>query len=280
MNFTTMAGDALTSCLINGAVMRYDANALLNTKFNVLPNERPASNVYPINNLLFIGNGGTLATTDANSGLLTVGDYDRYYTMTALFNHIPVICRLASNDLSAAQRARYAMRVVKLIGGVSYVFYYAFRISFATSEITYTAESIVNGVVTASSDYSPLATDLNPTVSAVTGSGLTVLSNNYMVTSLAQSISLSASDAAEIYNACAILYNGDTSKANITEWGIAASVNYAQTLADTTTFNEAIVAMITTISTDVKQVITPSTGVISLALNGGTTAPILQTKSS
>jgi len=121
-----------------GCQPRLDKGTTLNTKFNVLKDKLPT-------NPRFIsyfcwGNGGRRNDdTNLASAEFALG------TNMSLYNMRPFRAVPFEQDLSAEERAKYAMRVVENINGTMYCLYYLKKIDFTQSQVQYVRTDSVSG---------------------------------------------------------------------------------------------------------------------------------------
>ena len=96
-------------------------NTTLNEKFQILPNEKLPTGIYPTLNYYAIGCGGNVVVDN-------VGTYhysEHLPVDAALFQHVPFVMRDISNvDLTLTERSNYRLRLVKNYNGINYACYY------------------------------------------------------------------------------------------------------------------------------------------------------------
>lgn len=272
MNIVTVAGMALSACRDYGAPMVYDQNSLLNTSWNVLPNDRPAAGVYPQRCGIMVGNGGR--TFSSGIGGIPLGmESPRSRGFTALYSAIPFIVRPVSSDLTSAQRANYSGRTLVTVLGVQYAVYWVLNVDFSQAALSRQVQTIVNGVVTSSTDFTNQPSDLKPVAPVVSQANLNQVTNTYVTTTLPVNIQLSSSACQEIVNACKILY-GDANYAVIRELGVISGVKKAITLPDSTQFNELMVAQLVSVHTGLQYELDGSSENVGISINGGGALPL------
>ena len=136
-------------------------NTTLNEKFQVLPNEKLPSGIYPTLNYYAIGCGGNLVIDNVSTYT-----YNEHLPVdAALFNHIPFVMRdINQGDLNTLERANYRMRVVKNYNGINYACYYLKVIpSYELKPIFYMIRTLESGT----SVSSPTLTAMNMTQSSI-----------------------------------------------------------------------------------------------------------------
>lgn len=146
-------------------------------------------------------------------------------TDNAMFYMIPQVVRELSNDLSATDRAKYRLRVVKSVNGVLYALYYAKVIDFtkfipAGRIVTRNAATGVEPPDT----YIPQEDDLHPVPLKPNADGTIPVSDKYASATGKLNIGFTQTDLAELQNACGILF-GDASLAATNEYAILAGID-------------------------------------------------------
>lgn len=275
MDITTLNGlKYSTACYYNMPLIR-DSKSLLNTKFNVLPSASIPNTTLPNQFAIAIGNGGRSQISASANGVIAVQPLPYVRTWAALYNHIPFIIRPATNDLTPAQRAGYAMRVPFTIGSTAYVAYYLKRISFTGATMAASQVNITNGVIGSPTTYVSQDSDLNPSAPTLNADGTSTQSNTYVEVTAVLDISLSQSDCQEIYNACNTMFGVGYS--TISELGIVAGVNQSIIIpSDSSTFNEMAAAQLMSIHTT-NSPIDSNTTSMPRTINVGVPLPIVMT---
>lgn len=223
------------------------ANTTMNQKFAILANATIDTAQRHKQNLVLIGNGGHHYST--SPGPIT--DY-HISTNTGLYNHIPIVLRKTDNDLTDAQRAKYALRKVIQVGSSWYAAYYAKRVDLTQFNIEYLIKEInaTTGALVNTTTYVPTSSNLNPTPPTLSGS--TPSTNKYVGAYLTlTSFIFDALDIAEIQNAATVLY-GSITNAVVSELAFAASMDQTITITNyddsTSSFIEAVHTLITDVS--------------------------------
>jgi len=213
----------------------------LNEKFGIQNGIELQPGVYPKVQYFCIGNGGHQMTIGAdNIPLAKINQHKA--TDAALFKHLPFVLRLPGNDLSTAQRARYALRKEVLHDGVTYIAYYLKRIDMTAvySQLDY--RSVTDGVVT-STPYLPTADCLIPVPTVINNTGVNVLTGDYITTTAMVDVSFTADDIQELLNVANVIY-ADENYAVISEIGLCSGgdkvVSVIPQAGGSFNFNEAI----------------------------------------
>lgn len=218
----------------------------LNEKFNIEANTTLPIGLYPELKYIAIGRGGHRGriTTD---GLTIIDVLQHNIVHASLYEHIPFILREVTNDLSAAERSGYGMRVLVEKDGVNYFAYYLKRIDLSTTYPTTDELTVANGETT-SIPYIPVPAQLNPTPIPYSNSVANASTGKHISVSSTLELNLSEVDIAEIIAAVETIY-GDVGYAVISE---VATVSAIIDTVNTTlggvniSYDEALAAQIMT----------------------------------
>jgi len=116
----TIYGLDLQMAMVAGLPYTIRPNTTINEKLNILPTTPLPADTYPTMRYYAIGIGGLNIVQD-----VAKYSYSMHQTTdAALFEQVPFVIKPVANDLPADERAKYRMRVVKVIGGVEYSLYY------------------------------------------------------------------------------------------------------------------------------------------------------------
>ncbi len=222
-------------------------NSTLNEKLGIQqaatlgPTERPAMRYFTI------GIGAHGATTGVDN-LPLIQTLQHSSSHSGQYRGLPFVMRTVGNDISAAERERYALRRIESIGGTDYIVYYARRIDVSGAQIKYQRRTVVGGVTTVE-DFVPGTSDLNPTPPDLTNNGVNTTDGEFLVASCKLEIVLDSFDVTEILNAAMILYQSED-YAFISEIGMVTGVDRMVSTNDgaggSFSFNEVIGAQIFT----------------------------------
>lgn len=210
-------------------------NTTLNEKFNIQAGVEPANT--PAVGYYAIGNGGHTTAMGAGN-IPLIRSVEHLATDAALYNHLPFVLRTVDNDLTQAERTKYALRKQITVDSTPYIAYYLKRIDVASGIPQLKLQTTNNGV-TSTSTFVPSATNLSPTPPALSESNVNTLKSQYAIVSQPIPFSLTAAEVAEILNAAAIIY-GDEAYAVISEMSLCSGEDKAITLAGGDVFNEAV----------------------------------------
>lgn len=216
-----------------GCTPRNDINTTLNHKFNVQPSRIPA-NPRLVRYFMW-GVGGRV--NDANN--LSSAQYVQGVNMS-LYAPRPFRAVPFEEDLSAIERAQYAMRVVQTINGTPYVLYYLKKIDFTQSQVQYIRTDPVSGVVTA---YTLDPGNLSPIPP--------VADDNGVITDVADAISVTLPGTVtitgqEVLESASVIDGGDTRYAIASELGFVSASTESIAATDfggaSFSYSEAIMA--------------------------------------
>lgn len=201
-----------------------DANTTLNEKFNIQASVTVADTDTIGLKYISIGNGGHTGTIGVNGVSKTV--LRRHKPRhAALFNHLPFILRLQTDDLAAVERPKYRMRRFETHNGVAYVAYYLRLLDVSETQTRLEFRTVDNGVTT-TTPYVPTLEDLNPVPDDLVSGGVLVTTGDYVAAVAKVSLAMTAEDMAELRNVCNIIY-GDEDYAMISEIALCSGVDRA-----------------------------------------------------
>ncbi|BEG72407.1 hypothetical protein [Pseudomonas phage vB_PaeM_PS119XW] len=201
---------------------RVIAHTTLNEKFGVQNGVTPAAGEIPNVRYMVIGNMGHY-TIKAADGSDEVENRIHRSNHAALYNHIPFALREVTDDLPAAQRDRFCLRVPEKHNGKNYVAYYGMRINVTGVQPQLLEIEVINGIPTPK-PYTPTVDDLNPVPPAISNNGTVIGSNVNISASAIVKVSLSAEDIIEITNAHRIR-TASTRSPIISEIGLCSGVD-------------------------------------------------------
>ncbi len=242
----TIYASALQSAQVLGIPYDIVDNTTLNEKFGILDGTHPTEG-YPTMQYLAIGRGGHRNASGADGASLTRLNTHRA-SDAALFRHLPFVLREVDNDLTAIERANYALRREETIDGVTYVAYYLMRINNANVDIDY------NRVIVSDGDqstvpYTPSSSDLNPTPIEASSTGINVSDGEYLTASAGITLNFTANIINEIVNAAKIIY-GEEEYATLSEIALVTGQDYTHSAVNdeggSFTYPEVIAAQVNT----------------------------------
>lgn len=252
-----------------------DPNTSLNTKFGAQTGVALQSADRSTMKFACIGNGGHRMVMGPNN-IPIPKSIQHKCTDAALFNHLPFVLRLPSNDLGANDRAKYAMRVGEVHGGISYIAYYLKRLD-KSSLISALELKAVTGGVTTTTNYASSSANLNPSPPELDSNGVNVVTGDYLSITTKLPFSMTEAETTELLNVSNILYGTDDA-AIISEIGFVTGVDKQITVNPGTgnqfTFNEVIGAQIATFLSQFIAV-KFNNGVVNIVVDFGATEPLL-----
>jgi hypothetical protein len=220
------------------------ANTTLNEKFSVQP--LVSSTVTPTLGYYGIGIGGHTMTAGTN-GIYLPTPVEHEATDAALFNHLPFVLCLPTNDLTQAEQANYAMRTTITVAGVTYIAYYLKKLDYSTTQIQMQLKSIDSSGNVTTTPFVPSTSNLNPTPVSLSTSGVNVTTGNYVTSTAKVTITFSTDDITNLLNVANILY-GSESYALISEMclvsGVVKPISVTGPTGASYTFNEVIMAQV------------------------------------
>ena len=240
----TVYSAALQTATLLDIPLTIKDHSTLNEKFNVLANQSISSSERPKMQYVCIGNGGHRVVTGSN-GIPYIDPIQHRPRDAALFNHLPFVLRTLDNDLTAAEVAKYRLRVLVTINGINYAAYYMKVLDLSTTVEEMDLYTVAHGVTT-STAFSPNSGDLNPTPPTVSSTGVVSTTGNYIAASAQVPFVMSTNDIAEFANACNILY-GNPDYAIISEIALCSGVDKSATGSfngNTRTYAEVIGAQV------------------------------------
>jgi hypothetical protein len=202
------------------------ANSTLNQKLDIQAALTPAPTDVIATRYLAIGNGGHQIVTGVNNipGIETL---QHQPSDTGLFNQLPFVLRLPTQDLTAAQRSKYRLRRLETHDGQTYVAYYLKVLDLSQTQPSLELRTVSNGNVT-STPYTPQLTDLNPSPPAIQPGQVLQTNGDYIAATAKITVTLEADEIAELLNVANIIY-GDENAAIISEMALCSAADRSVT---------------------------------------------------
>lgn len=201
----------------------------LNEKFGINQNATLPQGVIPTLNYAAIGNGGHQMVIGANN-ISIPEPLQHLPTDAALYNQLPFVLRLPTNDLTTAQQANYRLRKNVSYNGQTYIAYYLKSLNLAQTSASITTnvpqlmyKTVQNGTVT-STPFTPTTANLNPTPPTTTTTGAVSTTGNYVSASSQVPFVLGSFDLTEFSNVANIIY-GDPAYAIISEIALCSGLD-------------------------------------------------------
>jgi hypothetical protein len=249
-------------------------NSTLNEKFNIHNELILGANDVPSMKLICIGNGGIKVTVGAD-GTPKTEPVQHQPRDAALYKHLPFILRPVTNDLTIQERANYRLRKIETHNNIPYVAYYA-RVLDLSATVPVLELRTVNAGITTSVEFSPNASDLNPTPPAMSTNSVLVTTGNYIAANAKVPFTMTVGDIEEFMNVCNIIYS-DPNYAIISEIALCSGFDKVVT-GD---FNGATIGYTESIATQVCNFIgtfLPMNSInrnMTVMLNVGSVEPLL-----
>lgn len=271
----TVYGAYIQSCLLLGIPPTYPEHSTLNEKLGIQSGVLPTADQFPRLRYYTVGNRGHQLVVGAN-GIPKPEPVQHRATDAALYGHMPLVLRPVSNDLTAGERAKYALRREETHEGVRYAAYYLRRLDM-TNVVPSMEYKVVSGGTEQTSPFVPNSSNLNPTPPQVNNTGVNLTSGDYVSASARLSLSISEAEASELLNVAKVIYD-DEGYAIISEIGLCTGVDkvvqVTSSAGGTFNFNEAIGVQIASHVDGLYPMVFASTGV-QIALNVGAAEPLL-----
>lgn len=192
----------------SGITPSYDIQSTLNAKYNNFASLLPTA--LPTVSYFGIGIGGSYNVSNLN----LQEPYPVLQTNMDLYQPIPFRCVPVLQDLTAAERAAYRMRVRRTINGSDYFCYYLKVVTFDQTAVSITETNPTTGVL---SPYVLDYSNLNPTPPAVSSTGTVTTPSTEINVSITSTLPVTGAEVTESIN---VLYNGDLRYATISEIGL------------------------------------------------------------
>lgn len=182
-------------------------NTTLNQKFDIQNNIALTETDIPNADYYSIGNGGHVYTLGIDNIPLLDSVLHKARS-AALYNHLPFVLRLPTDDLTPTQRNNYRLRKNIVIGSQTYIAYYLRKIDKTNTESTLQLKEVVDGVVT-STPFAHTLQDLSPIPPVLNNDGSNTTTGNYLSATARISFSMDEFDITEFLNVANIMYNDD-----------------------------------------------------------------------
>lgn len=199
------------------------ANSTLNEALSIMPNVPLNDGEYPYTKYWCAGIGGHRIGASSN-GLPKISAIKHSPSDAALYNHMPLVLRLESNDLTPDERKQYCLRIRVEIGGKFYFAYYGKRLDLSKTKTEKLKVTVVDGVMT-SLPFVPTNDNIKPIPMTILPNQVmpTLADGNYLMVRATTVIPLTEKDIIEYRNACTIIL-GDEEQSVISEVGLFSGV--------------------------------------------------------
>lgn len=271
----TAYGRFLSTHTLLGLPFSILENTTLNQKLKIQADQAPAPTELPTLKYYSIGNRGSKCATGPNGVAKT--NYEQHRsTDGAPFNIIPFVIREPDMDLTAAEKAKYALRTSIVVKGKTYIAYYLKRFDLVGVKPTMLHYVVDNGVTTVS-PFIPTLENLNPTPPDLSNTGVNTLNGEYISTTAKIELKFTPFDATELIHVAEVLYD-DPTYAVINEFCLCTGVDRAVTYVGPSgnfNFNEAIGVQAFAHYASLKTIDTPSDE-FTMTLDVGLTDPLFK----
>lgn len=218
----TVYGAYLQTTQLLGLPLVIKPNSTLNEKFNIHANIGVADSDKPAMRYIGIGNGGHRMVTGANGiGLPKIIQHTP--RQAALYNQLPFVLRLPTEDLTPTERLKYRLRRMETHDGTTYVAYYLKLLELDNVVPQLELRTVTDGVTT-STPFTPTLADLNPTPPAINSSGVLTTTGDYIAATGKVPFNFTAADVVEFLNVANIIY-GDEGYAMVSEIALCSGVD-------------------------------------------------------
>lgn len=238
----TVQGARFSSAKSLGKNPDFEPRITLNTKFGVQENTAHSDNDNLKIGYMAIGDWGHTWQAGRTTPVPSIHSPED----AACLRHIPYVIREVSNDLTAAERAKYRMRVLTVIGDKTYAMYYLRVIDLSQTVPTIEYRVVKNGNVT-SRPYTPSTSHLNPVRTTLQTDQSIDTSGSLIAVTSKIPLVMTEADMTELRNVGSVLYN-DEMAGLISEIALVAgadrvvSGNFGGTIAN---YTEVISAVVT-----------------------------------
>lgn len=270
----TIYASHLSNCMLLRRPFSVLPNSTLNQKFNLFKDEVPAINEYPVLGYLGIGNkGATYEVTD--TGFILTTPVRHLPRDASLYNFIPFLVRDINNDISSTERAKYRLRVLVPIGGITYAVYYLRALTIADLVPSVELRNVDGENITTNS-FVPTQSDLAPNHPEIDNSNLNTANGDYLVSTSKINFVLGRAEVQEIMDACQILF-GDPRYAVINEIAVISGIDkilQGTFGATTSNYTEVIAAQVASFISQY-HALTSNTTKVEIELDVGSVEPLL-----
>lgn len=231
----TVYGALLQTNLFLDLPHSFPQSTTLNEALGINANLTPSSNERSSLKVWVVGNRGH-QTSQGTNGLTLLTPIQHKATDGNLYNILPFVLRPVNNDLTATNRAKYALRKAVTHGNTPYIAYYGRRINFTGVQSGMNLVTVDHGVETVT-PFVPDSSNLNPTPPTTSNTNTNVIDGKYVTATARITIGMDEDEAAEFRNVCNIIY-GSENYAMVSEIGLATAVNRTLQITDQLTGNQ------------------------------------------
>ena len=182
-------------------------NTTLNQLHGIRENEVLLENEMPSMRYIAIGNKGH-RTEAGIDGINISRPIPHETTHTGMYNQLPFVLKLPSEDLSATERDKYRLRKVVTINGVTYIAYYLKVLNLSNTVPKLELRTTEDGVTTSSSfEFAP--SSLKPAMPLIGSNQVLVTSGDAVAATARIKFEITAQDAEELREVARIIYSDE-----------------------------------------------------------------------
>lgn len=220
----TIYGAAVQSSLFTGTPCQYPEYSTLNKALNIRANQPPSAEARPSMSFYVWGNRGHRITV-GDQGIPFNDVVQHRATDAGLYGMLPFVLRELNNDLTAAERSKYALLRQEEHNGVPYVAYYGRRFDKSNLQPGMYFTQVDNGVPN-TTNFVPTAANLTPTPPAISPIGVNQVTADYVSARARLTLNISEVEVAEMLNVAKVLFD-DERYAIVSEIGLVTGVDVA-----------------------------------------------------
>ena len=227
--------------LAHGLVPVLGKNETVNEALGIHPGLQPnEKDKVRINSLIF-GAGGEMCGQDDGTGISSQRQAPHTAEHGSPFVPMVVLARPADQDITPAERNKYCLRKEETHNGENWIMYYGYRLDITQDNFVAQIMKVQreDGIEVAKL-WEGTAATLKPTPTFLDPNEAIVAADTKLRVSAMVRVKLSARDVEEYVNAAKVRYNGDETKARITEIGICMGADRSVISAGNVQFVESI----------------------------------------
>lgn len=236
----TIYGNYLQSCLFSQRAFNMFEYSTLNQKLGINTSIVPAGDNYPSLGYVAWGNRGHKLTVGGD-GIAYPDTVPHSATDSALYGQLPFVLRDVDNDLSQADRMKYALRRNEVHDGRNLVAYYLRRLDKSKQVPTMYYTQISNNQEN-KTQFWPTAQNMNPVPPVIDSEGTNLLSADYVSVESILTLIFDERELTEMINVAKIIY-GKEQLAIMSELALCTGLDRIVSVGGTQ-FNEAIAVQI------------------------------------
>lgn len=242
---TVIASSLLTHKLLG---LNYDLveHTTLNEKLDIRAGETSSDGTVPKMLIWCIGDGGHNFKPGSDA-VPYVTPIQHRPSDLGLFNQIPAVLRVPSDDLPQSLRDLFALRRTEVRNGTNYIAYYGYRLDL-TNVVVSMQKVVIQGGVRTVTAFTPNAGNLSPQPPVISSVVPTTTDGEYLQVTAPITIKFTEFLATELMKVAKILY-GTEERAVVSEIALCTGINKPVPGTSTTgpiTFLESIMTQVYT----------------------------------